>query len=155
MDKDKKIIIKVRAIILHNEKLLTVEHPHDKTFVALPGGHLEWGEDLKECLSREMIEELGVKPDVGRLFYVNVFTQEKTSKEDYAKKGFHYVEFFFEVKNGIDYLDTEKLARSHAHEITKIIWVSPTDNVRILPKILAEDFKAGKVVSDEVRYNKE
>jgi len=24
-----------------------VEHPHDKTFVALPGGHLEWGEDLK------------------------------------------------------------------------------------------------------------
>ena len=155
MENNKKIIIKVRAIILHEGKLLVVEHPHDKTFVALPGGHLEYGEDLKECLSREMIEELGVKPDVGRLFYVNVFTQEKTSKEDYAKKGFHYVEFFFEVKNGMDYLDTGKQVRSHAHEITKVVWVSPTDDIRILPEKLAEDFKAGKVVSDEVRYYKE
>jgi|SRR3989344_5583693 len=146
MEKDKKIIIKVRAIILHNGKLLAVEHPHDKTFVALPGGHLEWGEDLKECLSREIIEELGVKPDIGRLFYVNIFTQVDNK---------HYVEFFFEIKNGMDYLDTEKLIRSHAHEITKIVWVSPTDNIRILPEKLAEDFKAGKVISDEVRYNKE
>ena len=145
METDKKIIIKVRAIILHNEKLLAVEHPHDKTFVALPGGHLEWGEDLKECLSREIVEELGVKPDIGRLFYVNVFTQTDNK---------HYVEFFFEIKNGVDYLNTEKLIRSHAHEITKIIWVNPTDDIRILPKILAEDFKTGKVVSDEIRYYK-
>lgn len=145
MEKDKKVIIKVRAIILHEEKLLVVEHPHDTTFVALPGGHLEWGEDLKECLSREIMEELGVKPDIGRLFYVNTFTQ--------AEK--QYVEFFFEIKNGINYLDTEKLIRSHAHEITKIVWINPTDDIRILPKILAENFKAGKVVSDEVRYYKE
>ena len=145
MEKDKKIIIKVRAIILHEGKLLVVEHPHDKTFVALPGGHLEWGEDLKECLSREIMEELGIKPDIGRLFYVNTFTQSDNK---------HYIEFFFEIKNGTDYLDTEKLIRSHAHEITKIIWVNPTDNIRILPKILAEDFKTGKVVSDEIRYYK-
>ncbi len=146
MKNDKKIIIKVRAIILHEGKLLTVEHPHDKTFVALPGGHLEWEEDLKECLSREIIEELGVKPDIGRLFYVNVFTQADNK---------HYVEFFFEIKNGMDYLDTEKFVRSHAHEITKIVWVNPIDNIRILPEKLAKDFKVGKVISDEVRYNKE
>ena len=141
MGKDKKIIIKVRALILHKGKLLVGEHPHDKTFVALPGGHLEWGEDLKECLSREIIEELGVKPDIGRLFYVNTFTQADNR---------HYVEFFFEIENGMDYLDTEKLIRSHAYEITKIGWVNPTDDIFILPKILAEDFKAGKVVSVKV-----
>ncbi len=146
MENEKKIIIKVRAVILHEGKLLAVRHPHDTSFAALAGGHLEWGEDIKECLSREIIEELGVKPEIGRLFYINNFSQSD---------GKQYVEFFFEVKNGIDYLDTEKLTRSHAHKIAEIIWVNPTDNIRILPKSLGEYFKEGKVVSDEVRYIKD
>lgn len=146
MENEKKIIIKVRAIILHEEKLLAVRHPHDTSFAALPGGHLEWGEDLKECLSREIVEELGVKPDIGRLFYINTFTQTDNK---------HYIEFFFEVKNGADYLNTEKLARSHAHEIAEIVWVSPTENIRILPESLGEDFNEGKVISDKVRYIKD
>ncbi len=140
---DEKFVIKARAVILHEGKLLAVQHPHDASFVALPGGKLEWGEDIKGCLSREMIEELGVKPDIGRLFYINNYTQSD---------GKQYVEFFFEVKNGADYLDTEKLARSHAHEIAKIVWVSPSDDFNMLPKTFAEDFKAGKVVSDEVIF---
>ncbi len=131
---------------MHEGKLLAVKHPHDTSFVALPGGHLEWGEDIKECLSREMIEELGVKADIGRLFYINNFDQSD---------GKQYIELFFEIKNGADYLDTEKLARSHAHEISEIVWISPADDIRILPKTLAEDFKAGRVVSDEVRFIKD
>jgi len=143
---EKKIIIKVRAIIFHEGKLLAVRHPHDTSFAALPGGHLEWGEDIKECLSREIVEELGVKPEIGRLFYINNFTQTD---------GKQYIEFFFEVKNGEDYLNTEKLTRSHAHEIAEIVWVSSTDNIRVLPKSFGEDFKAGKMVSNEVRYIKD
>ena len=143
MEKDKKIIIKVRAIILYEGKLLAVRHPHDTSFAALPGGHLEWGEDIKECLSREIIEELGVKPEIGRLLYINNFTQTD---------GKQYIEFFFEIKNGKDYLNTEKLARSHAHEIAEIVWVSPTDSIKILPKSFGEDFRAGKMISNEVRY---
>ncbi|MFA6257390.1 MAG: NUDIX domain-containing protein [Candidatus Paceibacterota bacterium] len=146
MENEKKIIIKVRAIILHDGKLLAVRHPHDTSFAALPGGHLEWGEDIKECLSREIVEELGVKPEIGKLFYINNFTQTD---------GKQYVEFFFEIKNGKDYLNIEKLACSHAHEIAEIVWVSPTDDTRIKPKSLGEDFKAGKIVSDEVRYIKD
>ena len=146
MEKEKKIVIHVRAIILNDGKLLAVRHPHDTSFAALPGGHLEWGEDVKGCLSREIIEELGVKPDIGRLLYINNYTQTDNKQ---------HIEFFFEVKNGNDYLDTEKLARSHAHEIAEMVWISPTDNVKILPKLFAEDFKAEKVISDEVRYIKD
>lgn len=142
---EKKIIIKVRAVILHQGKLLVVRHPHDTSFAALPGGHLEWGEDIRDCVSREIIEELGVKPEIGRLFYINNYTQSD---------GKQYVEFFFEVKNGVDYLNTKKLNRSHAEEIAEIVWVSPTDEIKILPENLGEDFKAGKIISDEVRYIK-
>jgi ADP-ribose pyrophosphatase YjhB (NUDIX family) len=146
MTEDNKIVIKVRAVIFHEGKLLLVRHPHDTSFAALPGGHLEWGEDVKECLSREMIEELGVKPDIGRLFYINTFTQIDNKQ---------YIEFFFEVKNGVDYLNVEKLVRSHAYEIAEIIWVSPTDDIHILPKSFEEDFRKERVVSDEVRYIKD
>lgn len=145
MEKDRQIIIKVRAIILHEGKLLLVRHPHDTSFAALPGGHLEWGEDVKECLSREITEELGVKLGIGRLFYINTFTQSDNKQ---------YVEFFFEVTNGADYLNTEKLARSHAHEIAEVVWVSPTDDIQILPKSLEADFRTGRVTLDEVRYIK-
>ena len=146
MEKDKKTVIQVRAIILHLGKLLVVKHPHDTSFAALPGGHLEWGEDIKECLSREIMEELGVIPEIGSLLYVNTYTQADNK---------HHVEFFFEILNGDKYLNTEQLARSHAHEIAEIIWSSPTDNIRILPKGLDEDFKNGKIVSGEVKYIKD
>lgn len=147
MEKEKEILIKVRAIILHDGKLLGVRHlGYTGKMVALPGGHLEWGEDLKECLVREMVEELGVRPDIGRLLYVNKFT-EGTTKQ--------YIEFFFEIKNGADYLDTEKLERTHAHELAEILWVSPTDDIRILPRKFGEDFKASMLPSDEVRYIKD
>src|SRR3972149_178175 len=120
MDQDKKILIKGRAIILHEGKLLAVRHPHDTSFAALPGDHLEWGEDVKQCLEREMIEELGVKPDIGKLLYINNFTQSD---------GKQYIEFFIEVKNGADYLDFEKIERPHAHEIAEIIWVHSNDDI--------------------------
>lgn len=145
MPDNKKFVIRCRAIILHEDRLLVVKHPHDTSFAALPGGHLEWGEDVKECLSREIVEELGVKPDIGRLFYINTFADgEKTQP----------IEFFFEVTNGRDYLDTEKLTRSHAHELSEICWASPTSDIKILPQKLAQDLKNGEIESNEIRYIK-
>lgn len=144
MTNEKEIIIKVRAVILHEGKLLVVKHPHDTSFAALPGGHLEWGEDIKECLSREIVEELGIKPDIGRLLYVNNYSQIDNKQ---------YVEFLFEVKNGVDFLNTEKLERSHSFEIAEMVWVNPIDNIIIRPEGLSLDFKAGKIASgDEVKF---
>jgi 8-oxo-dGTP diphosphatase len=143
MEKDKKIIIRARAIILHEGAMLVVKHRPNDQYVALPGGHLEWGETIKECMSREIVEELGVKPEIGRLLYINNFIEKDTVQS---------IEFFFEITNGQDYKNLENLERTHAFEIHEIRWITPTDSLTLLPKPLWEDFKAGKILSDEIRY---
>ncbi len=145
MSIDKKFLIRCRAVIINDDKLLVVRIMDNK-FYALPGGHLEWGEDIKECLSREIVEELGIKPEIGRLLYINNFIEKENEQS---------IEFFFEVTNGKDYLDIHNLTRSHAHEISEMLWVSQTDNIKILPKKLAEDFKAGNILSDTTRFMKD
>jgi 8-oxo-dGTP diphosphatase len=142
---DKKYVIRCRAVILHEDKLLVVRHAGDKSFAALPGGHLEWGEDPKECLRREIIEELGIEPEIGRLLYVNTF-------ED--KDSIQPMEFFFEVRNGKDYLDLSDVESTHSYEIEEILWVSGAGDVRILPEKIGDDLRTGNLLSDEPRFIK-
>jgi ADP-ribose pyrophosphatase YjhB (NUDIX family) len=142
MNIDKKIVVRARAVILHEGKLLVVRHAHDDSFVALPGGHLEWGENIKECLQREIVEELGIKPEIGQLLYINNFIS------GYVQS----VEFFFEVTNSDQYVNLENLERTHAHELAEVHWVESTDAIKILPKVFWDDFKVGKIISDEVRF---
>lgn len=143
MSENKEFVVRCRGIILYNSKLLVVKHPGNTSYAALPGGHLEWGEDVKSCISREIVEELGVKPVIGRLLYINNFSDGD---------GAPSVEFFFEITNGADYEGCEKLIRSHAFELAEIDWVSPADDIKILPKQIGEDLKARKILADEVRY---
>lgn len=143
MEKDKKFTVRARGIILSDGKLLTVKHPHDMSFCALPGGHLEYGEDIKKCLEREIVEELGVKPEIGRLLYVNNFLDGDIRQ---------CVEFFFEITNGNEFINLENIEKTHADEIAEICWISPADNIRLLPTGLSENFKSGNIISDQVRF---
>jgi ADP-ribose pyrophosphatase YjhB (NUDIX family) len=139
----KEFIVRCRGIILHENKLLVVRHPGNTSYAALPGGHLEWGEDVRGCISRELVEELGVKPVIGRLLYINNFSDGD---------GAPSVEFLFEIANSADYVGCEKLPRSHAFELAEILWASPVDDIKILPMMVGEDLKTGTILSDEVRY---
>ncbi|MEX2029103.1 MAG: NUDIX domain-containing protein [Candidatus Paceibacterota bacterium] len=137
--------IRVRAIVMNDGNLLVVKNSGNN-FFALPGGNLDPGEDIKKCLEREIVEELGVSPDTGRLLYINNFTD---------KNGLSSIDFFFEVKNGKDFVNCEKLNRTHAHEIDSLVWASINDNIKIMPESFAKDFKVGKIISDVVRFIKD
>ena len=143
MENNKEFVVRVRGIIIHEGKLLAVKDPHDTSFCALPGGHLEWEEDIKECLSREMVEELGVIPNIGRLLYINNFMDGDIRQS---------VEFFFEINNSQDYLNIDHLKTTHAHEIAEVCWIQPSDEIRLLPNKLWEDFKKGEILSGVTRF---
>ena len=138
---DKKIKIKSRGLIFNEEKLLVVKHKESEN-IGLPGGHLEYGEGILDCLKRELFEELGVLPEVGQLLYVNNFLTKDTQ----------YIEFFFEIKNSKDYLDISSKERTHSFELTELYWLSPDDNLSILPKALNDDFKQRKIDFNNIKF---
>ncbi len=139
-----KFIIRARAVILHEQKLLVVKHRPEADYYALPGGHMDPGETPQECVKREIMEELGITPELGRLLYVHTFRDKGVVDT---------VEFFFEVTNGVEYLLFEDEERTHAFELAEVRWVSKEDNIILLPKRLGEDFKGGTLLSQTTRYS--
>lgn len=142
---NQQIKIRCRGIIVHDGKLLLVKHSPDADFYALPGGHLDFGEDPKECIAREMVEELGITPTIGRLLYVYSFVHSD---------GKQSVEFHFEITNGQDFLAHAEKEKSHAFEIVDVVWADQSTSLRILPEEIGKAFKAGKLFKDEVRFIK-
>ncbi len=126
--------IAVRAMVVHQGKLLCVRLKAYEGVAAggywcLPGGRLDHHEGLVEGLRREMIEETGVKPEIGELLYVQQFVHDDTDA----------LEFFFHVTNGKDYLNVDLLQTTHgALEIEQIAFVDPA-KIRILPLFLSQE----------------
>lgn len=68
--------IRVYGIWLHEGMLLVNEEQiRGRSIIKLPGGGLEWGEGLHDCLIREWKEELGMNITVLNHFYTTHFFQ--------------------------------------------------------------------------------
>lgn len=88
----KRFNLRVYAIIINDndEVLLSDERRFGNAFTKFPGGGLEWGEGLTECLEREIEEELGIDVTIGDLFYVNDFFQQSAFRKDDQLLSFYY-----------------------------------------------------------------
>lgn len=66
-----------KGLILREGKALILRRSlYDHTFAGtweFPGGKLEFGEKLENCLHREVREETGLEVEVERLLYANTF----------------------------------------------------------------------------------
>ncbi|PKR80489.1 NUDIX hydrolase [Brumimicrobium salinarum] len=71
--------------ILRNDKdeiLLSDERRFGKRFTKFPGGGLEQGEGIKDCLIREFEEELNLPIEVKELIYLTDFYQPSAFNEN-------------------------------------------------------------------------
>jgi mutator protein MutT len=70
--------IRVYGILINskNEVLLSDERRFGKEFTKFPGGGLEEGEGIKDCLIREFQEELELEIEVNALIYLTDFYQK-------------------------------------------------------------------------------
>jgi len=74
---EQKIINASKGLILRKGKALILQRSHyDDTFAGtweFPGGKLEFGERLEDCLRREIREETRLEVEIERLLYANTF----------------------------------------------------------------------------------
>lgn len=85
--KPKRIFqMRVAGIAFRDGHVLVHRATHEK-FWSFPGGRAEMGEQSQDTLAREMVEELGVEAQVGRLLWVveNFFHYEG---KDWHELGF-------------------------------------------------------------------
>ena len=72
-DPHREFLIRACGILIHDLSVLTQEADDARggKSYALPGGHLEFGESLSECTSREIYEESGLNVEAEKLVYVH------------------------------------------------------------------------------------
>jgi 8-oxo-dGTP pyrophosphatase MutT (NUDIX family) len=128
--------IAVRGIAVRDEKILGVKlKPYSEmassgsNWWCLPGGTVEDGEPLEEALVREMYEETGIRPVLGKLLYVHQFMFKDKDQ----------LEFFFHITNPDDFCKIDLENTTHGSvEIEKIEFIDP-QQVILLPKFLSSE----------------
>ena len=123
--------VAVRGIIFKDGKLLcqklTAYRRNDRDFWCTPGGGLDMGELLEDGLRREMIEETGVEPKIGRLLFVQQFTEDGKKEQ---------MEFFFLIENPADYETIDLAATTHGvEEVEEVEFIDPKEHI-VLPDFL-------------------
>jgi ADP-ribose pyrophosphatase YjhB (NUDIX family) len=92
MDKPTKFTIRAYAIIINenNEVLLSDEFVFGMRITKFPGGGVELGEGIVDCLHREAIEELGQDIEILQHFYTTEFFQQGLFKNDVQVVSVYY-----------------------------------------------------------------
>ncbi|AEA44307.1 NUDIX hydrolase [Fluviicola taffensis] len=110
--------IRVYGICLNerNEVLLSDESYRNLNFTKFPGGGLEFGEGMIDCLNREFQEEFNLAIEVGELFYLTDFFQVSAfSDKDQV------ISVYYLIQANLDSLD--ELVRNQSSE-EKLHWVN-------------------------------
>ena len=112
-----RIRIRVCGVCVENGKILLLNHigiRENADFWCPPGGGLQFGETIEECLKREFLEETNTEIIVGKFLTVNEFFNPPL----------HAVELFYEVKiiNGIPKKGTDPEMEEQI--ITDLRWFS-------------------------------
>jgi len=116
----KHIDVTAGIIWRDNEFLITQRLNNDPTVPGLwefPGGKLEDGETLEECLARELKEELDIEVSVGKQVFVN--------DHEYPNKVIRLIFFI------VDYISGE--IKLNDHEDAKWISVAEIDAYEFAP----------------------
>lgn len=125
--------INVRAIIWNDGKLFAVKHKSENggesSYWCLPGGGLDPFESLEDGITREMIEETGITPQVGRVLFVQQLKSGRKGRDE-------ELEFFFHVTNHQDFQQIDLTTTSHGDiELSRFGFIDPTKEF-ILPDFL-------------------
>ena len=93
-------VLSAGAVIFREESVLLVKRAHEpaKGLWSIPGGVIQVGEYVRDGLIREVLEETGVRIELGELVQI----VERIVNDDNGKIAFHYVilDYLGEYRDG-------------------------------------------------------
>lgn len=127
--------VATRGIIYRDGKILATkqkdENGDEAENWATFGGGLDPQEALIDGLYREMIEETGIAPKIGKLLFVQQFAEPSDKTKE-------HLEFFFLIENAEDYESIDLSATTHGvTEIARSDFINPKEHF-IKPVFLSE-----------------
>jgi len=125
------IKIRVAAVLVESDAVLLAMHRRrGETTWALPGGGLEEGEALEECLVREMREETGIPIRVGRLMLVaDVVPPAGSLREQTLNLVFHV------TRDGQAHTEARSVRLDEAHDAVRFVPLDDLEQVGLRPPI--------------------
>jgi 8-oxo-dGTP diphosphatase len=126
MRKPNNIELISRGVVTHGGAIFLCKHS-DVANYFFPGGHVEEGENTKEALERELLEETGHKISIGEFMGVVEFNYPGKTKQIYE------INFVYQVS-----LDSKDV--SSKEEKLKFEWISlrDLDSIDVRPKHLTD-----------------
>ena len=117
---------------MDGKNLFVIKLKPQYDWYCLPGGKIEQHETLKDCLKREITEELGIEPEIGDLAYIHELIHPDVD----------IVEFFYWIRNVDDYRELQQSTGTHAFEISEMRRMDIFDDtINFAPKKLTESLR--------------
>ena len=84
--------IRVYGILINEKKQILVadEYIRGGYYTKFPGGGLEFGEGTRDCLKRELKEELGIESEIGEHIYTTDYYQQSAFNPDHQIISIYY-----------------------------------------------------------------
>jgi len=117
-----------RGLLQENGKVLFIEYKIEgETLYSLPGGTIEIGENLEECVIREFLEETGINIKTESLILLNEFiSHHPKSVAESWKNGIHQIESIFRVRRNANE-ETVLTSQYFDAGMIGIKWLKPSE----------------------------
>jgi len=132
----KEFLVRACGVLIHDGAVLTqLASSPDGPAAALPGGHLEFGETLASCLSREFLEESGLNVEAEKLVYVH--------ENFYSLRGVttHELGFYFAVDLSSEFPTPDRqgfIPSREKHIRLRLLLLSSLPTSTLMPAFLRE-----------------
>ncbi len=121
--RDGEVEVATGAFIIRNEKLFLATGPKFHGEWVVPGGHLNFRESSKDCIEREVKEEIGIDVKAVEMFGITEWPSRKIAGRD---RHFVFINWKCEIVKGEPKVD--------GVELTKMTWM-PLNEVEKNPKV--------------------
>jgi 8-oxo-dGTP diphosphatase len=139
-----------KALLIQNDKILLTKNKDDfGYFYLFPGGGQEHGEELKDAVERECLEEIGQKVIVGDLVYVREYIGKNHEFSEWDSE-VHQVEFYFTCSIASIAPSFGEGTNPDKDQVgVEWIEIKKLDEIRLYPRALGKSIKQNEI---EIHY---